>query len=35
MEKQIKVYENYIENYLKGVYGVKWNKENLIYNKWR
>lgn len=30
-----KLYENYIENYLKGIYGANWNKENLIYNKWR
>ena len=29
------LYEDYIENYLKGIYGENWNKENLIYNKWR
>lgn len=28
-------YEDYIENYLKGIYGAEWNKENLIYRKWR
>ena len=30
-----KLYEDYIENYLKGIYGANWNKENLIYRKWR
>ena len=30
-----KLYERYIENYLKGIYGTSWNRENLIYNKWR
>ena len=30
-----KLYEEYIENYLKGVYGENWSKEKLIYNKWR
>lgn len=30
-----KLYEDYIENYLKSIYGANWNKENLIYNKWR
>jgi 5-methylcytosine-specific restriction endonuclease McrA len=29
-----KVYEEYIENYLKGIYGAEWNKEKLIYRKW-
>lgn len=29
-----KLYENYIENYLKGIYGVNWNKEKLIYKKY-
>lgn len=29
-----KVYEEYIENYLKGIYGAEWSKENLIYRKW-
>lgn len=28
------LYEKYIENYLKGIYGTNWNKEKLIYNKW-
>ena len=23
------------ENHLQGIYGAEWNKENLIYNKWR
>ena len=27
-------YEDYIERYLKGIYGVNWNKEKLIYSKW-
>ena len=30
-----KLYEQHIENYLKGIYGTNWNKEKLIYNKWR
>lgn len=30
-----KRYEEYIENYLKSIYGAEWNKENLIYKKWR
>ena len=30
-----KLYEDYIENYLKDIYGASWNKENLIYKKWR
>ena len=29
-----KVYEEFIENYLKGIYGAEWNKEKLIYRKW-
>lgn len=29
-----KLYEDYIENYLKGVYGANWNKEKLIYKKY-
>ena len=29
-----KVYESYIENYLKDIYGDNWNKENLIYKKY-
>ena len=29
-----KLYEDYIENYLKGIYGAKWNKEKLIYKKY-
>lgn len=28
-----KVYEDYIENYLKGIYGANWNKSKLIYKK--
>ena len=28
-----KLYEDYIENYLKGIYGTNWNKEKLIYKK--
>ena len=30
-----KLYDLKVENYLKGIYGANWNKENLIYNKWR
>lgn len=33
--KNTKVYEEYIENYLKGIYGADWSKEDLIYRKWR
>ena len=29
-----KLYENYIENYLKGIYGVNWDKSKLIYKKY-
>jgi hypothetical protein len=29
-----KLYEDYIENYLKGIYGANWNKEKLIYKKY-
>ena len=29
-----KVYENYIENYLKDIYGTKWDKSKLIYKKY-
>ena len=29
-----KLYEDYIENYLKDIYGVEWNKEKLIYKKY-
>lgn len=28
------LYEDYIESYLKGIYGTSWNKENLIYKKY-
>lgn len=28
------LYEDYIENYLKGIYGANWNKEKLIYKKY-
>lgn len=30
-----KLYEQYIENYLKGIYGANWDKSKLIYRKWR
>ena len=30
-----KEYTQIAENYLKGIYGANWNKEKLIYNKWR
>ena len=30
-----KLYEQHIENYLKLIYGANWNKEKLIYKKWR
>lgn len=29
-----KLYEKKIENYLKGIYGANWSKENLIYKKY-
>ena len=29
-----KLYEDYIENYLKGIYGANWNKEKLFYKKY-
>lgn len=29
-----KYYEQYIENYLKGIYGANWSKEKLIYKKY-
>lgn len=29
-----KLYESYIESYLKGIYGQDWNKEKLIYKKY-
>lgn len=28
------LYEDCIENYLKGIYGASWNKEKLKYNKY-
>lgn len=28
------LYEDYIENYLKSIYGAEWNKEDLIYKKY-
>ena len=28
------LYEDYIENDLKGIYGANWNKEKLIYKKY-
>lgn len=30
-----KEYTELAENYLKGIYGANWDKENLIYKKWR
>ena len=30
-----KFYEVIIEGYLKDIYGPNWNKEDLIYSKWR
>lgn len=32
--KNTKIYEDYIENYLKGIYGAEWDKENLKYKKY-
>ena len=29
-----KLYEDYIENYLKGIYGAKWDKSKLVYKKY-
>lgn len=29
-----KLYEQYIENYLKDIYGVEWDKSKLIYKKY-
>jgi len=29
-----KLYEDYIENYLKSIYGAGWNKEKLVYKKY-
>lgn len=29
-----KLYEEYIEEYLKGIYGANWSKEKLIYKKY-
>lgn len=29
-----KLYEEYIGNYLKDIYGTNWNKEKLIYKKY-
>ena len=29
-----KLYEDYIENYLKGIYGAEWDKSKLIYKKY-
>ena len=29
-----KLYENYIESYLKSIYGQNWNKDKLIYKKY-
>lgn len=30
-----KLYDSVAENYLRSIYGASWNKEKLIYNKWR
>ena len=30
-----KLYEQYIENYLKDIYGVEWDKSKLIYKKYQ
>ena len=30
-----KLYEEYMENYLKSIYGANWNKEKLIYKKYQ
>ena len=30
-----KLYTDKVENYLKGIYGINWNIENLIYRKYR
>ena len=29
-----KLYDDLVESYLKGIYGVNWSKEKLIYRKW-
>jgi hypothetical protein len=29
-----KLYEEFIKNYLKSIYGADWNKEDLIYKKY-
>lgn len=29
-----KLYEDYIENYLKGIYGADWSKDKLVYKKY-
>ena len=29
-----KLYEDYIETYLKGIYGAEWDKNKLIYKKY-
>ena len=28
------LYEDYIENYLKSIYGAKWEKSKLVYKKY-
>lgn len=32
--KDTKLYEEYIKNYLKSIYGANWTKEKLIYKKY-
>lgn len=29
-----KLYEDYMENYLKGIYGADWSKDKLVYKKY-
>lgn len=33
--RDTKLYEEHMENYLKSIYGENWDKEKLIYKKWR
>ena len=32
--KNTQLYEDYIENYLKSIYGAEWDKSKLIYKKY-
>ncbi len=34
MGQNTELYEDYIENYLKGIYGANWDKSKLIYKKY-